>query len=70
VYTPDKVILQDHDYARKGPFLLQEKFLLENPLNLAGSCRNFAGSCNKRSFLLQDLAFFFLQDGFFWIAML
>ena len=39
---PDKVILQD--YVRKGPFLLQEKFLQENALNHAGSCRNFAGS--------------------------
>jgi len=34
-------------------FLLQEKFLQENALNLG-------------PFLLQDLAFVILQDGFFW----
>jgi len=47
-------------YARKGPFLLQEKFLQENALNLAED------PAGKGPFLLQDLAFTFLQDGFFW----
>ena len=39
-WYPDKTILLD--YARKNPFLLQEKFLQEDALNHAGSCRNFA----------------------------
>ena len=63
----DKIILQDPArLCQKRSFLLQEKFLQENALNLAGSCRNFAGLCKKRSFLLQDLAFVLLQDEFFW----
>jgi len=47
-------------------FLLQEKFVQDKALNLAGSCRNSAGLCKKRSFLLQDLAFVIPQNDFFW----
>jgi len=44
---------------------LQEKFVQENALNLAGILQDRA---RKGPFLLQDLAFVFLQDGFFWVA--
>jgi len=47
---PDRTILQG---PAERSFLLQEKFLLEKALNIAESCRKFAGSCKKRSFLNQ-----------------
>ena len=44
-------------------FLLQEKFLQENALDLAGILQD---RVRKGPFLLQDLSFVILQDGFFW----